>query len=653
MKRTALLLLAATTVAAACGDETEPVISSPTISSIDPEWGEAGSEVTILGTDFATDSPKVRFEGTLAQSVTPVSATRLRAVVPDAWSTTRLLDVRVTNPDGGADTRSDGFEFVIPPALDSVAPATGTIGTEVRLYGESFASDSVQVFFGGTEAAAVVQEGGSLFATVPAGLSQAGAHDIRVVNRGKGADTLAAAFELVAPTALRLNGVSKPTGLVGMTIIIDGDAFGDSLALSAGTVFFTGDAGPIEAVIADTVNDWSNDFIVTSVPQGVSDTTMVWVETATGASDSIEFRLIQSGVFSPSTIAWQTTTPLPQGLQGLGAAFVPVEEGATPANYVFAIGGADSMAVASTAVYRAVVQQTGALDAWTEVTPLPDERAYHATTAATGYTAALDTTTTAAYLYVIGGQDSTGTALRSVQYVHVGLDGTVGEWQNGPDLPVVMEGAGAVLFRGFLYLMGGQDDARIALATSYRARVNSDGSLDDWQTLPAMPRAAAFGSVVSFGPYIYSVGGDNAGVPAVQSTTSGTEDPTVYLARLNLRTGGFREEGWVATEPMSKGRSKHSAVVGGGAVFTTSGIYSGQAGSSENTFASFVTGGNGLLEPWGGATGSDVIADALGYSIYNQAAVYFIDAAGNGHVLVLGGARRDMEGVPSDGVVYY
>ena len=527
------------------------------------------------------------------------------------------------------------------------------MGTEVRIDGSSFSADSVEVFFGDSAAADVVEEGGALFATVPAGLMTGTQYDVRVVNRGKAQDTLSAAFELVAPEALRINGVSKPTGLVGMTVIIDGSAFGDSLALSQGQVFFMGDTGPVEAVIADTANDWTDAFVVTSVPNGTADTSLVWVETVTGVSDSIEFRLIQGGVFSPSTINWQTTTSLPQGLQGLGASFVPVEDGPSPANYVFAIGGADSTAVATSAVYRAVVQSTGALETWEPVTALPDERAYHATTAATAFTAALDTTTTAAYLYVLGGQDSTGTLQSSTHYVQVALDGTVGAWQSGPDLPEPIEGAGAVLFRGYLYLVGGQDTLGTALATSYRAKVNADGSLDAWEPLEAMPRAAAFGAVTSFGPYIYSVGGDSVGVPAVQASTSASESPSVYLARLNLRTGGFRDEGWVATSPMSKGRSKHSTVVGGGAAFTTSGVYAGQPGSSENTFAPFQTGGAGLLEAWGGATGADIIADVLGYSVYNQASVYFVDQNGDGHVLVLGGARRDMEGTPSTGVVFY
>jgi hypothetical protein len=654
MKRITLLL-SVILVLAACGDSTGPGVSSPSISAVDPTWGATGTEIQIFGNAFSTDSPRVSFGPTPAAAVTPVSATQLRAVVPGGFTSPAVVDIRVTNPDGGSATLQGAFEVVIPPVLDSVAPATGTYGTEVRIYGSAFAGDSVEVIFGELSSPRVLLEAGSVFALVPEALPGAIAHDIRVINRGKAADTLAGAFEIVAPTALRINGVSKPTGLIGMTIIIDGRAFGDSLELSQGKVFFTDAAGaPVEAVIADTANDWTDSFIVTSVPQGVADTSMVWVETATGVSNAIEFKLIQSGVFSPATINWTETTPLPQGLQGLGAVFVPVEEGAAPANYIFAIGGADSVAVPTTAVYRAIVEQTGALGPqWDDVSPLPEARAYHASVAATGYTAALDTTTTAAYLYVLGGQNADGAAVASTHYAHVGLDGAVGGWQTGTPLPQPMYGAGAVLFRGYLYLVGGQDTAGVALSSSFRARIFGDGSLGPWENLASLPRASAFGALVNFGPYIYSVGGDAVGVPALQSTVTGNESPAVYLVRLNLRTGGFQADGWIQTEGMAKGRSKHNTAVGGGALFTTSGIYTGQPGSSENTYASFLSGGAGLLSPWQGATGSDIIANALGYSIYNQAAVYFIDGSGNGHVLVLGGARRDQEGVPSNGVVYY
>jgi hypothetical protein len=102
---------------------------------------------------------------------------------------------------------------------------------------------------------------------------------------------------------------------------------------------------------------------------------------------------------------------------------------------------------------------------------------------------------------------------------------------------------------------------------------------------------------------------------------------------------------------MNKGRSKHSTVVGGGFLLTTSGVYSGSAGSSENRYTSINA--DGTLGSWNGATGTNTIGTLLGYDLYNETAIGFVDAAGIGHVLVLGGAKREAPGRASAAVVYY
>ena len=102
---------------------------------------------------------------------------------------------------------------------------------------------------------------------------------------------------------------------------------------------------------------------------------------------------------------------------------------------------------------------------------------------------------------------------------------------------------------------------------------------------------------------------------------------------------------------MGKARSKHGAIFAGGSILVTSGIYAGNPGSSENTYAGINS--DGTLRSWNGATGSETIDVELGMSLYNQAVVTFIDQAGYGHVLVLGGADRQVEGTPSAGVVRY
>lgn len=556
---------------------------------------------------------------------------------------------------GGDDGSTDPANEPDVPSVTGVSPAQGTSGTEVRVDGGNLSSNS-EVFFDDLPSPRVELEAGSLFALAPAGLQAGATYDVRVVNTlgsVSAADTAAAVFEAIAPADLRVNGVTKPQGLEGMTVIIEGKAFGDSLDLSEGAVFFEGsDGAPLGAAIEDPENDWTDGFIVTSVPQAIADTSKIWVETALGASDSVDFRILQSGQFSPSNIEWTPTTSLPAPLQGLGAAFVPVEGGPSPANYIFVYGGADADNTARTAVYRNTVLQDGSLDgAWSEMVALPEGRAYQATAAATAFTAALDTTETVGVLYALGGVNADGSNVGTVQLARISPDGSLGAWMTTTPLPEELHSADAVLFRGYMYVAGGAGNDDAARSKVYRAKVGTDGALEDWTEMDDLPVSVAHRAFVNFGPFLYWVGGETGQSAPVSSTRTGTETAEVFLARLNLRTADIGAEGWTTTESMAKSRSKHSTVFAGGALFTTSGIFAGEPGSSENTFANLRS--DGTLEPWQGATGAETIAAELTISLYNQALVTFIDQDGTGHLLVLGGADIGSEGTPSDFVVWY
>ena len=227
---------------------------------------------------------------------------------------------------------------VDPPSLQSIEPATGTVGTEVRIEGSGFTSQ-VTVRFGDFEAPRVLQQGGVLFAVAPSGLAAGQTYTIEVLNEGVSPDTAGLTFTAVPPTVRSVNGATRPEGLRGMTLILEGGAFSDSLGLSQAKVFFEGVGGaPVAAPVADTLRDWTDRFVVTEVPQEIPDTTRVWLETPTGVSNAVEFRVIQSGIFSPSNINWTQTAALPEALHALDAAFVAVEDGASPANYVYVAG---------------------------------------------------------------------------------------------------------------------------------------------------------------------------------------------------------------------------------------------------------------------------------------------------------------------------
>jgi IPT/TIG domain-containing protein len=556
-----------------------------------------------------------------------------------------LLSVLVLAACGGDSTGPKGT----PPVLSLLAPARGTVGTEVHLSGQGLNATGIEVFFGSLKSPRVVIENGELYALAPSGLVAGQTYDVRVSKSGLTSNILPAAFTAVPPDIARVNGATKATGLIGMTLIIEGDAFGD--VPGPGKVYFADASGArIPATIADSLNDWTNGFVVTTVPQGTAAQSKIWIETATGVSDSVEFRLISSGVFSPSTINWTRTTLLPQPLQALGAVFVPVEDGSTPANYVFTVGGADSLMAATPVVYRARVQPSGALDSWSPMTPLPVALAYQATVAATPFTAPIDTTSSAV-LYALGGRDAAGKTVNTVYYARVDLAGQVGAWLSSTALPAPLHSAGAAIFRGYVYLAGGADSANVAKSAMYRAKINPDGSLATWESLPALSAPHSYFSLVNFGPYLYTVGGETGTSTPTRATQTGTETSQAQIARINLRTGLLTTAGWSAVSSQSKARSKHSTVFAGGALFTTSGVYAGQAGSSENTYASVSS--DGTLASWNGATGSETIDVELGYSLYNQAAITFVDQSGAAHVLVLGGANRALEGKASAAVVYY
>src|SRR5512138_3245770 len=102
-----------------------------------------------------------------------------------------------------------------------------------------------------------------------------------------GSDKSTGPAPLGKPVVTQVNGVTEPVGLIGMTVIIEGSSLGDS---ARGKVYFRGTGGTrIQAPALKT--DWTSAFIITTVPTGTADSSMVWVETTGGISDSIPFTL--------------------------------------------------------------------------------------------------------------------------------------------------------------------------------------------------------------------------------------------------------------------------------------------------------------------------------------------------------------------------
>ncbi|MBI2664249.1 IPT/TIG domain-containing protein [Candidatus Woesearchaeota archaeon] len=115
--------------------------TTPTVTGINPNIGPSngGTSVTITGTEFlASPAPQVMIGTGQATNVVVQDANTLQAVTGAA--TPGLVDVAVTNGDGGSATLIDGFTYTYPPSVTTVIPDNGQAsgGTDISITGDNF-----------------------------------------------------------------------------------------------------------------------------------------------------------------------------------------------------------------------------------------------------------------------------------------------------------------------------------------------------------------------------------------------------------------------------------------------------------------------------------------------------------------------------------
>jgi hypothetical protein len=537
------------------------------------------------------------------------------------------------------------------PTLLAVSPATGTVGTELTLTGTDFRAGATVLLDSAAADSVQVAGDATLYALVPSGVVVGHAYAVTIRNADGTQAKKTAAFTPVAPALQYVNGATRPSGNVGSTVIIEGQAFGDRQG--PGQVLFSnGTGGMITAAIANP-SDWTNTFIVTTVPSGAA-TGDIEVQTGTGTSNALTFTVTTNSTFSPSAISWTGTTALPVGLSGHSAAFAVVGS-PSPSNLVYVTGGADSTDVPRSDVMFATIQADGQLSTWTTTTALPAAVAFHASVVATPFNSRIKG---GGFIYVLGGAtDAAGSPSTAIYRGAVdSLTGAVTGWTTLTTmLPAALHSFGAVIFRGDLYVAGGSTTGNAPVANVYRARIDSTGALGAWSPEPALPFARAHHGFGQFGGYLYVFGGDSAAVTPNDSeyTNNATKLNQIAYARINLRTGDLVGSSWtVNASGMTKVASKHTAVIAGGNVLVTGGLYSGAAtGSTEETYAQLNS--DGSVGSFNGATGSHTILSAGGKSLFNHAALGYVDANGVAHVLVLGGDDVNAPGKKRAEVWFY
>jgi hypothetical protein len=254
---------------------------------------------------------------------------------------------------------------------------------------------------------------------------------------------------------------------------------------------------------------------------------------------------------------------------------------------------------------------------------------------------------------VLGGLNNNGEAVSSVSVATLNDDGTIQGWTNGRSLPQAVHSSGAVIFRSTIYIAGGAADVNSPVSTVFRAVINEDGQLGEWESMPELPVAVAYHGLVSFGGYLYSVGGET-GIADPDAGAQVTATTQLFYSKINLRTGEIND--WTENPSgIGKERSKHTALVLGGNMFISSGLYSGLSpnvsGSSENSYANINS--DGTVGNFNGATGSNTLFSSTGSNLFNQSGISYVDADGIAHVMILGGAKVGSPNTKLNNVMYY
>lgn len=219
--------------------------------------------------------------------------------------------------------------------------------------------------------------------------------------------------------------------------------------------------------------------------------------------------------------------------------------------YLYAIGGEDSSGNSMGNLEYAPLGSNGDVGAWQSATN-------NFTTAREEFGAVAY----AGYLYVFGGSNN-GSDLDDVQYAPLNADGSVGSWQTSPHtLPVTLDSFASTVYNGYIYIISGLASGSTYQSSAYFARIGSGGSVGSWQTAVSLPKALADSTVVTYGGYIYVIGG------VYKPASMGLPSSSVYYAQINA-DGSL--DSWRSTTSLASATFSLTGLAQGGYLYTVGG----------------------------------------------------------------------------------
>jgi len=195
-------------------------VTAPTITSLSPGSGLAGSSVTVSGTNFPTGYGGITATlGNVSVSANVYSNNQFTFTVPASLAAGSYSFVLTAGPNNV--TAPQKFT-VTAPSITSFSPASGPVNSQVTLNGTFVAGQYYTVNFGSYSTSGYASAANSLTVSVPQGVS--GAVNISVVIAGQTV-TAPGTFTVTVPT---ITSFAPTSGVAGTIVTITGTGFNSS-----------------------------------------------------------------------------------------------------------------------------------------------------------------------------------------------------------------------------------------------------------------------------------------------------------------------------------------------------------------------------------------------------------------------------------------
>lgn len=223
--------------------------TGPAIASIYPASGvsSGGTSITVGGYNFQ-NGLTLKFGSSSATSVTVVSTSVVTAVTPNG--TLGQANVTVTNPDGQSYTSQNGFTYISPPTITSIAPDNGSVAGNIffTITGTNFESGSA-ITFGGSPATGVTFVSSTVFTGyTPSGYT--GKVNVMIISPSQATVTLANGFEYTGAVPAANAGSDKTSD--PSVIILDGTKSTNTTGTKTGIIYQWSQVSGPEVVLSSS-----------------------------------------------------------------------------------------------------------------------------------------------------------------------------------------------------------------------------------------------------------------------------------------------------------------------------------------------------------------------------------------------------------------